>query len=43
MEKPEEVQRRVTKLIQCYKDLSYQERLEKCGPTTLENRRSRGD
>ena len=30
-------------MIQGYKDLSYEEKLERCGLTTLEKRRSRGD
>jgi len=30
-------------MIQGYKDLSYDERLKRCGLTTLEKRRSRGD
>jgi hypothetical protein len=43
IEKLEKVQRRATKMIWGYKDLSYEERLERCGLTTLERRRSRGD
>src|SRR6218665_2908818 len=43
MEKLEKVQRRATKVIQCYKYLSYEERLIRCGITKLEKRRSRGD
>src|SRR6218665_2443544 len=43
METLEKVQRRTTKMIQDYKDLSYEERLIRCGLTTLEKRRSRGD
>src|SRR6218665_2406714 len=43
IEKLEKVQRRATKMIQGYKDLSYEERLIRCGLTTLEERRSRGD
>src|SRR6218665_900382 len=39
----EKVQRRATKMIQGYKDLSYEERLIRCGLTKLEKRRSRGD
>src|SRR6218665_343649 len=34
---------RATKMIQGYKDFSYEERLIRCGLTTLEKRRSRGD
>jgi len=40
---PEKVQRRETKVIQGYKYLSYEERLIRCGLTTLEKIRSRGD
>src|SRR6218665_2522488 len=43
MEKLEKVQRRAAKMIQGYKYLSYKERLIRCGLTTLEKRRSRGD
>ena len=42
-EKLEKVQRGATKIIQSYKDLSNEERLKRCGLTTLEKRRSRGD
>ena len=37
------MQRRIIKMIQGYKYLSYDERLIRCGLTTLEKRRSRGD
>ena len=43
MEKLEKVQRRATKMIQGYKYLSYEERLIRCGLTTVEKRWSRGD
>ena len=43
MEKLEKVQRRVTKMIHGCKYSSYKERLIRCGLTTLEERRSRGD
>src|SRR6218665_2637215 len=45
MEKLEKAQGRVTRMIQGYKDVSYEERLImiRCGLTTLEKRRSRGD
>ena len=39
----ERVQRRATKLIEGYKDLSYDDRLEKTGLISLEKRRVRGD
>jgi len=34
-ERLEKVQRRATKMIQDYKDLSYEERLKRCGLITL--------
>jgi len=43
MENSEKVQRRATKMIQGYKDFSYEERLKRSGLSTLKNRRSRGD
>ena len=39
----ERIQRRATKMIPELRDLSYEERLEECGLTTLETRRLRGD
>jgi len=39
----EKVQRRATKMIKGYGTLTYEERLIKCGLTTLEKRRCRGD
>ena len=37
------VQRRATKMIQKFRNISYEMRLNKCGLTTLEIRRLRGD
>ena len=39
----ERVQRRATRMIKGFKDLSYEDRLERCGLTTLKTRRDRGD
>src|SRR6218665_3714774 len=39
----EKVQRRATRMIRGYRTLTYEERLERCGLTTLDKRRSRGD
>ena len=39
----ERIQRRATKMIPELRDLSYEERLNECGLTTLETRRLRGD
>ena len=39
----EQIQRRATKLIPELRDLRYEKRLKKCGLTTLETRRLRGD
>ena len=43
MEELEKFQRRATKIVPAFEDLSYRERLEKLGLTTLEERRARGD
>ena len=39
----ERVQRRATKMIQKFRNISYEIRLKECGLTTLETRRLRGD
>ena len=39
----EKVQRRATRMIKGFGTLTYEERLEKCGLTSLEKRRCRGD
>ena len=39
----EKVQRRATRMIRGYRTLTYEERLERCGLTTLDKRRCRGD
>ena len=39
----ERVQRRATKMIEGYKDITYEERLLKTKLTSLEKRRTRGD
>ena len=42
-EKLERIQRRATKIIPEFRDLSYESRLSQCDLTTLETRRLRGD
>ena len=39
----ERVQHRATRMIKGFQSLSYEERLNRCGMTTLEKRRTRGD
>ena len=39
----DKIQRRATKLIPELRDLTYEERVNECGLTTLETRRLRGD
>ena len=39
----EKIQRRATKLIPGFRDVSYEERSKECGLTTLETQRLRGD
>src|SRR6218665_3899165 len=39
----EKVQRRATRMIRGYRTLTYEERLERCGLTTLDKRRRRVD
>ena len=39
----EKVQRRATRMIRGFGALTYEERLERCGLTTLDKRRCRGD
>src|SRR6218665_3850591 len=39
----EKVQRRATRMIRYYRTLMYKKRLERCGLTTLDKRRHRGD
>ena len=41
-QKIQKIQRRATKLIPGLRDLSYKERLNECGLTTLEARKLRG-
>ena len=43
IDKLERIQRRATKMISELRDLSYKSRLLRCGLTTLETRRLRGD
>src|SRR6218665_2160508 len=43
MEELEKVQRRATQMNQGYRDMTYEKRLKRCGLTTLEKKRSRGD
>ena len=43
IDKLERIKRRATKMITELRDLSYESRLLKCGLTTLETRRQRGD
>ena len=40
---PEKIQRKATKLVPGFRDLSYEERLKECGLTTLETRILRWD
>ena len=43
VEELEKFQRRATKIVPAFEDLSYEKRFEKLGLTTLEERRTRGD